>query len=297
MDAMPFIEGPERRRVGACYSAVAIVLLSLSCSLLPGTAETPTSPPAIPPDEAPQPTTEVTPVPDVTEAVSPTGLEVTCANVHFWLAPSLASGVSCETVPAVPDSGDAAPWDVGPEYVRVTLEGYILAATFHDPRIYVYPAPEYAAMSEPAGQVIARLQALLDTQPQVFEEGIPFLPPFNAAQLLRTQVRYADFQNGAGVRFLTLYGQAYRVINNNELFYTFQGLTQDGGSYVAVVLPVSHPSLPADGEIPPEEFDSFAEGFEAYVGTTEHALEAEAPESFTPDLAMLDALIQYLEVQ
>jgi hypothetical protein len=293
---MPIIEGPQRRRVGVC-SAVAVVLLSLSCSLLPGSPPTPTSSPAAPSDEAPQATAEATSAAEATEAVSPPGVEFSCANVHFWIDPSLAGSITCETVPAVASGDDAAPWDVAPEHVRITLEGYILPETFHQPRIYVYPAGEFAAMSEPAGQVVARLQALLDTKPQVFDEGIPFLPPFNAAQLLRTQVRYVDFQNGAGVRFLTLYGQAFRVINNNELFYTFQGLTQDGGAYVAMVLPVSHPSLPADGDVPPDEFDTFAEGFEAYVAAAEQALETEAPESFMPSLVMLDAMIQSLEVQ
>ncbi|MGH2626715.1 MAG: hypothetical protein ACRDHY_08710, partial [Anaerolineales bacterium] len=65
--------------------------------------------------------------------------------------------------------------------------------------------------------------------------------------------------------------------------------------YVAAVLPTSHPSLPADGDLPPDQFDSFVENFDSYLEATRQTLEAQAPESFTPDLALLDAMIQSLE--
>ncbi|MEO8354588.1 MAG: hypothetical protein ABI621_01610 [Chloroflexota bacterium] len=37
-----------------------------------------------------------------------------------------------------------------------------------------------------------------------------------------------NFQNGRGIRFLTQYAQYPAPINNHELFYHFQGLTNDG---------------------------------------------------------------------
>jgi len=293
---MPYLKMLELRRVSAWSSVAAFLLLGIACSFVPGPAEIPSPSPTAPSAGPTQPAAEATQPPQGTEPVSPTGVEVTCANVHFWFDPSLASGVTCETIPAVPETGDVSPWEVGPEHIRITFEGYVLPQTFHEARIYVYPVAEYESLQVQAAQLVAELQALLEARPQTFEETIPFLPPFNAAQLFRTQIRYVDFQDGTGVRFLTLYGQAMRVINNDELFYTFQGLTQDGAFYVAVVLPVSHPSLPEDGEIPPDQLDTFAETFEAYLETSEQSLEAEPPASFTPDLGPLDAMIQSLEV-
>lgn len=45
--------------------------------------------------------------------------------------------------------------------------------------------------------------------------------------------------DGGGIRYLTQFGQAAGLITNPELFYTFQGLTDDGAYYVAAVFPVA----------------------------------------------------------
>jgi len=152
------------------------------------------------------------------------------------------------------------------------------------------------APSERASNTIADLQQLLVDRPAT-PEAIPFLPLFNAAQMMRTQVAYIDFQSGTGVRFLTHYAQAYVPINNHELFYTFQGLTDDGNSYVAAILPVSHPTLPAD-QMAYEGGDlaALAENFDTYIADIEQQLNAQDASSFTPDLDLLDAMIGSLEV-
>lgn len=274
---------------------VGLALTGLACRALAGPEPAPASPTSAAPEATP-PIVQNTEVPQATEA-APAGIEVNCGNVFFRFDPALAAGANCETVAAAPDSGDLPYWEIVPEHIRVTFDGYVLADTFHDPRILVYPVAEFESMNEFAARPIGDLQALLAARPQVFEEPLPFLPPFNAGQIFRTQVSYLEFKGGAGVRFLTLYGQALRVINNEELFYTFQGLTQDDAFYVAAVLPASHPSLPAEGDLAPEEYDAFAENLEAYLEATAQSLEVEAPASFVPDLGLLDAMIQSLEVR
>ncbi|MGH2626285.1 MAG: hypothetical protein ACRDHY_06490, partial [Anaerolineales bacterium] len=188
------------RPIGGSIPPLALVLLSLACNLLSGPAGT--APPTIPAIEATQ--IGATQVSMPTDTAAPQGVEVTCGGVHFWFDPSLASGATCETVAAVPDTGDAPPWDVGPEHTRITFEGYVLPGIFHMPRIYVYPVADYESMNPGAAQIIPALQAFLETKPQTFDNSIPFLPLFNAVQILRAQVQYLDFQNGTGVRFLTL---------------------------------------------------------------------------------------------
>lgn len=87
-------------------------------------------------------------------------------------------------------------------------------------------------------------------------EYLPFLPLFNAHQVMHTSLQYLDFKNGTGLRYLTWFSQGIMPINNYELIYTNQGLTSDGKYYVAAVLPVTHPNLPSDGKVtgnePPE---------------------------------------------
>jgi hypothetical protein len=124
---------------------------------------------------------------------------------------------------------------------------------------------------------------------------MPFLPPFNAAQVMHAQISYLDFENGQGVRYLTQFDQAPLPINSFELIYTFQGLTDDGQTYVAAVLPVTHPDLPATPLVNEQQIAELSD-FAAYLAQTVAWLEQQPGDSFTPNLAQLDALIQSLEV-
>jgi len=125
---------------------------------------------------------------------------------------------------------------------------------------------------------------------------MPFLPLFNAMQVMHAQVQYMDFKNGSGVRFLTEFDQAPLPINNHELIYTFQGLTSDGKYYVAAILPVTNPGLPANEQVN-DEMAAKMSDFPAYMKETVAWLEQQPAASFTPDLAALDKLIQSMEVK
>ena len=110
----------------------------------------------------------------------------------------------------------------------------------------------------------------------------------------RAQMRYVGFQSGAGVRYLAQYGQAYAPINNQELFYTFQGLTADGAHCVVAILPVSATFLPAtfepDAPVPPDgvPFPGYQEidtaKIEAYYQAVASKLEQAPDGSLAPDL-------------
>jgi hypothetical protein len=190
------------------------------------------------------------------------------------------------------------------QHEEFTFEGYVLPGAFHQPGIYVYPAEEFADGNRIAAPKIAGMRQLLaektvELQESIpFQESIPLLPLFNAGQMMRSQFQYLDFQNGEGVRYLTQLGQAYLPINNREMFYTFQGLTDDGGHYVAAILPVAHPILPADEtEISGGDAEAFIDNFDAYVQSIEQQLDGQDPASFQPDLAQLDALMGSLQVK
>ncbi len=229
----------------------------------------------------------------VTEQAVNLGAGVGYEGISFSYSNAIAAEVVAETVPAV-DS--PAEWEVEPEHFRFSFNGYVLPETFHEPRIVVYPVSKFEARSEIAGNIIAALREFLAERPAA-QESIPFLPMWNAGQMMQSQVAYIDFQNGAGVRFLTQYGQAALPVNNHDMFYTFQGLTDDGHYYVAAILPASHPSLPADGtEVPGGDWAAFADNYQSYVTDIEQQLDAQDVSSFVPDLSLLDVMIQSLEV-
>jgi putative hemolysin len=243
------------------------------------------------------PTTES---PTEVPTVAPTDVPVEVSDVvfkgiGFSYDGTLAGDVAAEVVPAVEPEG-VPEWAIAPEHVQFTFDGYVLPETFHEPRIYVYPVGDFEAISEFGGKTIADLRQLLAEKPAA-PEALPLLPIFNAGQMMRAQVAYLSFQNGTGVRFLTQYAQAYVPVNNHELFYTFQGLTSDGNYYVAAILPVSHPTLPAD-QMAYEggDLDALAASFDTYITDVEGQLNAHEAPTFTPDLSLLDAMIASLEV-
>jgi hypothetical protein len=94
-----------------------------------------------------------------------------------------------------------------------------------------------------------------------------------------------------------MFSQGLVPINNNELIYTYQGLTSDRRYYVAAVLPVTHPSLPADGKVSGNEPPEFTSNFTAYLANTFASLNTQAAETFTPNLTQLDAMMSSLEIK
>lgn len=207
---------------------------------------------------------------------------------------ALAENVSIETVPAQPANAHVPFWETLPEYRRLTLEGYPVTDRLHTPQIFIYPVASLAPVNEYAGEAAEDLGALL--QSRQVSDTLPFLPLFNAAQVMHAQVQFLDFVNGEGVRFLTQFDQAPLPINNNELFYTFQGLTSDGNYYVSAVLPVTHPELP-DGSQVSDQQAEVMEDFQSYLNETITLLNGQPADSFTPNLSILDAMIQSIEVK
>ncbi len=268
-----------------------VITVVVQPSLAPTTA-------ALPPTEAPTlaPTLEPTLAPTQAPALPKAVFD----GISFSYPQSLASNVSFEVVPASPATQDGPTWDVYPQYTQFKFNGYLLSNTFHEAAIFIYPTADYAAMQPYVAEVISRLAQVLVSQPTSFpgNESLPFLPMFNAAQMSQSNVRYFRFANGSGVRFLTQYGQAIYPINNNSLFYTYQGLTDDGKYYVSAVLPVNNPALPNTVEegIPNGDWESFSNHYMDYLEATEPWMDSLTDDSFTPNLADLDAMLASLSV-
>jgi putative hemolysin len=224
----------------------------------PGTGKVqPTEAPVAPTQAVTQPTDSTMEEADVHLA------RVRFEGVSFSYDDALTADVVGEVVPA--EGEDAPDWARTPEHVRFSFEEYALPDTFHEPCILIFAAEDLTG-NEAFQAAATNVQRILTEKPDVpvgLFQGGGILPPMNAGHMMPApQVSYFDFQNGSGVRFLTQMGQAYYPINNQDLFYTFQGMTHDGAYYVAAILPISHPSLPADGsEIPGGDFNAFAENF------------------------------------
>ena len=124
---------------------------------------------------------------------------------------------------------------------------------------------------------------------------------FNAGQIFSAHMQLIDFKSGKGVRFLTQYDQYAAPVNNHELVYEFQGLTNDGKYYIVAVLPVSSSILPEDEKpespVPPGGVPLPASVPDAsYYDAVTQALNGMYPDSFNPSLFQLDTLISSITV-
>jgi hypothetical protein len=228
--------------------------------------------------------------------------KVDYGGVHFEVNSALAESVWVETVSAIPPSAGGPGWDVRPEHLRFTIAGHKEQTDFQgmrvgfaaQPQIMIYPVQEFSTMSELARAEIETLQSLLETRPPASENEIPLLPLINAAQVFHTQVKYLDFQNGRGVRFITQYSQDVAPVTNQNIFYSFQGLTQDGAYYVAAYFPIAADGL--SDELAIEDWEAFNAGYQDYLSETVSHLDALSSHEFEPDLALVDQVIQSLVV-
>lgn len=271
--------------------------------------------------QTPMPTRVPTELIPPTELASPTvtaeptgpsfdGTTVSFSGVSFTLPAGMATGTQTEIVPATPPGEPNQPvFDIWPQHVKITLQGYPLQGTTYQPQIMVFPVDEYLKMgSDPettlyASQVmIDGLNLILDTgnfpAPDERQGAFPFLPGENARQVFHAQKTILSFQNGNGIRYLTQFSQAaVPLINNQDLVYTFQGITLDRKYYVSVIMPINLPYLAADYGPNGESASQTLEAYPLYLVSTIDQLnqpEGEGTNPFSPSLAALDALVQSL---
>jgi len=236
-----------------------------------------------------------------TQPLSIDGVTGTYRPLGFVLPSSVASGFIGEQFPRA-EGDNVAPWEVTPGHTQIILDGYLLQGKFHQPQIFIYPATEYAVLNPAAFESIHRLDNILygPGAPDL-SQPLPAVPFFNAAQVIASNVQAISFQGGGGVRFLTEYAQYPAPVNNNDLFYHFQGLSRDGAYYIIAIFPITVPVLaetsepgtvlPPGGIAYPDSTDPNAD-MEGYYASITNLLNATSPDAFTPTLSQLDALIQ-----
>lgn len=252
------------------------------------------------PSEMPEEITPDLPEPAPSETSLPQEPEeqltrYTFEGLSFSYDPMLAAAVDAEIIEAQ-TGADLPSWELAPEHRRLTFLAYTLEDTYHTPRIYVYPVQDYLAIDPGIGDLLATLQQMLLMKPsEDLPSPVPFFPNWNAGQMMVAQVKYLDFQSGSGLRYLVQYGQDVYPINNQSMFYTFQGLTRDGQWLISVVLPVANPILPDPDSV--LEAPGFYDNFHTYLGEVTALLNEQPENSFEPALSVLDALFQSFDVE
>jgi len=241
--------------------------------------------------------------PSSTNQPEATGISVSFQNISFTIPEGLASGASSEIVPAQ-DESTGGPWGVSPEYIQFVLMDYSPKDEILPPVIRIYPAQEYAASNSWAQSSLAKLQAILASPSMPLTNENLSTIPFNgaAAQQYAAQAKLIAFKNGNGVSMISQYAQFPGPILKDNSYYHYEGLTSDGKYMVAIMLPVTLPlqasaeNPSADGVIYPSDI-SDVNALDAYFQGITNLLNTANPDSFQPNLTLLNALVQSIQIQ
>lgn len=259
--------------------------------------------------------TNATPEPQATPSVVATGSAATTlpapANtqtiateyngVNFSFNNALAQSAQGVTIPAVPVNNDEPAFGGGaPEHIAFGFNGEKITTDVSpfQSQVRVYPVEALKDLDPSIAREVLALKTLLSVDPTTLNESIPLFPPFGAQQVIHPQIKYLNFQGGEGVRFVTLYAQDVAPLTNDGLFYTFQGLSSDGKYYVSAFWQVKTDKLPnsyQDAKI--TDYDAWAKQYETYRADTEKMLNQVSPDAFTPNLTLLDQMIESLQVR
>lgn len=262
-------------------------------------------------------------------------------GVSFNFDRSLASEVKPETIAA---STEGKPSDIWPEHVGFKFIGYPPNKKLpeNDPQVRVFSVAKFREAFQIASKEYAKsladpskaedwtmdfddevrvLKSLLKNKPAkvnlarflVRARGaqgcsggatMPFLPMWEACQAFVARPHYVRFRNGQGVLFLTQMDTETSRVTNEGLELAFQGITDDGQSYVYAEFSVAAPFLPKGDE---PEVQAWNEknyllshksvGYQNYVRPIVAKLEALRSDQFKPDLTLIEALINSLEVR
>ncbi|MDQ2692450.1 MAG: hypothetical protein M3Y68_10495, partial [Chloroflexota bacterium] len=241
-------------------------------------------------------------------------------NIYLSYDPALAPWVEARTVPAVPVNDQGLFAEAQPSYAQIRFWGFLGGRPYDLPllpaddrlaQVRVFQTAEFRGFGDdsPAGFVnqMQALSALLETgidpsrcaQPITGEPVLPFLPWINMKQSFCAQPRVIEFAGGRGIRYLSYYAQGLDPVLDQQVFYTFQGLTDDDQFYVAAFFPVRTGIFPTEPPACPACSDP------GYDPVTEWAtmlagqliqLNAQSESDFVPSLVVLDDLIRTIQI-
>jgi hypothetical protein len=236
-----------------------------------------------------QPTSGAKPLPDQTGAAS-----LTQDGITLFFDPNLILDIAADTIPAVPEPGPFQ--EAHPDYVTFS---FILDSG----ALSVVRVQDYAALSDSAEEEMQRLKEMIAERPSQVQECIP-QPALSAFyticshQQFDANIAYVNFQNGSGVRFVTVYAIQDAVpVSNENLAYVFQGFTDDERYYVAAGFRITHMDLEEFVlEIPQEVYaEPSGDALRQYFDDYEALLNA-AEGRYQPLLSRFDEILSSLRI-
>jgi hypothetical protein len=215
-----------------------------------------------------------------------------CHQLVLFLEPALAPGFTCLSIPEDSTQGI-------PAHIELSFSARLVNDSTYTARVDVYPLDRFNILQpDTVPPAVSQLQGLVSGS-QGSDQGLPFLPVPDQPELFAAQYKVISFGSGTGIRYLTQFNQKPTPVNNQEMVYTFQGLSSDGAFWVSAVLPASTPMLAPDAKTLPGGVnqDQFAASFDSYIAGITAELNGLPSSNFAPDIDLLDGLVASIKIQ
>lgn len=213
-------------------------------------------------------------------------------GVEFYYDPEAILDIEAATIPA---SEGGAYEEAHPAYIQYSL-------VLDSGTIAVVPVEFYESVSGAALETFPELRSLLAGKNAESLDCIPELPLVAfyhecSHQQFNADLAFVDFRSGSGVRFVTVYGvQDAAPISNENLVYTFQGITDDGQCYIRANFRLTHRALEGITEIPDEVYaDADGAALAEYFSAFQQQLEDD-PAGYSPALTRFDRIMSSISV-
>jgi hypothetical protein len=234
----------------------------------------------------------------------------------------LAASAGAATVPAVLVSDQILFAEAHPAYVQIRFLGFprdgvyqlpVIEPENNVPQVIIFQTSDFAGYGDDSPQgFVQQLGSLTEVLKsgvdpkrcalplQGYDTALPFLPWINMRQSFCAQPQILEFDGGKGIRYLSYYAQDPSPVLDGSIFYTFQGLTDDGQFYISALFPIQTGIFPKEPSLCEECSDPNYNPLPAWTTlvTTQLAqLNVQDANAFTPSLTTLDEVIQSIHIE
>jgi hypothetical protein len=242
-------------------------------------------------------------------------------NISLSHDPALTSQAETRTVAAVPPSDQIMFAEAQPAYSQIRFPEFQLGRFYDLPllpwddrvaQVRIFQTVDFPGFGDDSSQGFVSQSELLKTLLQTGvsaehcaqplsgpEQALPFLPWINMQQAFCAQPEIVEFSGGKGIRYLSYYAQDPSPVLDYLVFYTFQGLSDDGQFYIAAFFPVQTGIFPAD---PPDcskcsdpNYNPFSD-WQTVLTEQLNQLNKQPADDFVPSLTALDEMIASIQI-
>lgn len=232
-------------------------------------------------------------------------------GVGFTYDQALGTSVNITQVPGEPPSPGVS-FNLGPRHLAFTpygprQEDAKVPRPIDAPGVVRFYRIADLADYDWASRQLAGLTSLLDERPDLdtrtagtnegSTESLPFVLDGSAGQAIDARAHYVDTPQLAGIAYLTVFRQDVYPFAASDFWYTFQGLSLDGIWYVAVDYTIEAGMFPAKVSRKDAKRMNSAKRWARYVDQSGETLNAAAPDTFTPPLTSIDALVESITLE